>query len=322
MVDALVRVAARIPYLNLALFFATVLTTLWAGAQAVDIPPASGSSLASVGAEALSVVIAGLPFAASLIAILLCHEMGHYLLARAYGVEATLPFFIPVPAGPVGTLGAIIRIRSRMPNRRAVVDIGAAGPLAGFAVALPLLAWGLAHSKVRQVGDAFGPSPLGMSAVAWLNARIKTGAFPDAGRRQIYGESLITLAVRRLVLGPLPSGSEVVAHPVALAAWFGLFVTALNLFPVGQLDGGHVTYALFGRRGARLFSRCVSWGLLFCGLFLAFSWLLWWAVARFVVRVDHPPAADETPLGPGRKVLALVALLLFAATFIPVPVSL
>jgi membrane-associated protease RseP (regulator of RpoE activity) len=115
---------------------------------------------------------------------------------------------------------------------------------------------------------------------------------------------------------------DVLLHPVAFAAWVGLFVTTLNLIPVGQLDGGHVTYALFGRRGARAFSRFIGVGLLLAGLFVSWSWLLWWAITRFFVGYDHPPAYDEAPLTPGRRVAAWLALALFAVTFIPIPVSL
>jgi len=311
------RTGTRIPYLNLALFLATVLTTLLAGAsQSALRLPAGESALAEVGA----IAVAGLPFATSLIGILLCHEMGHYLLARSHRVDSTLPFFIPVPVGPVGTFGAIIRIRSALPSRRATLDIGAAGPFAGFLVALPLLAWGIAHSEVRAVGDVvLERANTGALAIVrgWL-----TGEHAALTGVQSFGDSFVTWGVQRLVLGKLPPGTDVFLHPVAFAAWIGFFVTTLNLIPLGQLDGGHVTYALLGRRRARAFSRIVSWGLLFSGLFLCWNWLLWWALTRFLVGYDHPPALEEAPLDPGRRALAILALVLFAATFIPVPVSL
>ena len=315
------RTWTRIPYLNLVLFFATVLTTLVAGAQQSALRlPATGGGLASVLAEAGAIAVAGLPFATALIGILLCHEMGHYLLARAHRVDSTLPFFIPVPVGPIGTFGAIIRIRSALPSRRATLDIGAAGPFAGFLVALPLLAWGLAHSEVRAVGDVvLERASTGAIAIVrgWL-----ASDHPVLSGVQSFGDSFVTWGVQRLVLGKLPPGTDVFLHPVAFAAWIGLFVTTLNLIPLGQLDGGHVTYALLGRRRARAFSRVVSWGLLLAGLFLCWNWLLWWGVTRFLVGYDHPPALEELPLDRGRQALALAALLLFAATFIPIPVSL
>jgi len=323
MAEALARTRTlnRIPYLNVALFLATVLTTLLAGASQTNavVPAVAGGALARALAGAGAIAVAGLPFATALIGILLSHEMGHYLLARAHGVDSTLPFFIPVPLGPVGTFGAVIRIRSALPSRRATLDIGAAGPFAGFLVAVPLLAWGIAHSEVRAVGDAVletHNTGLVVLVRAWI-----AGEHPAVSGLQSFGDSLVTWGVQRLVLGKLPPGTDVFLHPVAFAAWIGLFVTTLNLIPLGQLDGGHVTYALLGRPGARVFSRLVSWGLFLAGLFLCWSWLVWWLVTRFFVGFGHPPALDEAPLDAPRKALAVLALAMFAATFIPIPVS-
>jgi membrane-associated protease RseP (regulator of RpoE activity) len=316
------RAAPRVPFLNIALFVATVATTLLAGASqtALHFPAPTGDSLSRAGAEVGAIVRAGLPCASSLIGILFCHEMGHYLLARRHGVDSTLPFFIPVPVGPIGTFGAVIRIRSALPSRRATFDIGAAGPFAGVIVAIPLLAWGLAHSEVKPVPEALLRSPpvgLVQLVSGWMaGAELGTSAI------QHYGESLLTWGVQRLVLGALPPGTDVFLHPVAFAAWIGLFVTTLNLIPLGQLDGGHVTYALLGRRRARAFSRLVSAGLLVSGLFVSWNWFLWWALTRIFVGYDHPPAREEEPLTPGRKAAAILALLLFGATFIPIPLSL
>ncbi len=318
---AVARTLPRIPILNVGLFVATVLTTMLAGASQTALRlPAGAGGLGSALAGAGAIAVAGLPFAASLIGILLCHEMGHYLLARSHRVDSTLPFFIPVPVGPIGTFGAIIRIRSALPSRRATLDIGAAGPFAGLVVALPLLAWGIAHSEVRPVGDVV-LERVNTGAIAIVRGWLAGDHVVMSGV-QSFGDSLLTWGVQRLVLGKLPPGTDVFLHPVAFAAWIGLFVTTLNLIPLGQLDGGHVTYALFGRRRARAFSRLVSWGLLLAGLFLCWNWLLWWAVTRFLVGYDHPPALEEAPLDPTRRALAVLALVLFAATFIPVPVSL
>ena len=316
------RATTRVPFLNVALFAATVLTTLIAGAQwtTLRLPQVDGGGFATAAAQAWAVAVAGLPFAASLIGILLCHEMGHYLLARAWRVDSTLPFFIPVPVGPVGTFGAVIRIRSALPSRKATLDIGAAGPLAGFAVALPLLWWGLAHSEVHPVGDVVLEGQR-MGLLQLVAGYARGEALLTSGV-QHYGDSLVTWGVQRLVWGKLPPGHDVFLHPVAFAAWIGLFVTTLNLIPLGQLDGGHVTYALFGRRGARRFSRLVSWGLLLAGLLVSWNWFLWWGVTRFFVGYDHPAALVEEPLTPGRKLVALAAIAMFLATFIPVPVSL
>jgi membrane-associated protease RseP (regulator of RpoE activity) len=318
------RPRGRFPAVNVALFLATVATTVVAGAGQVPLPQA--------GLSVKGVVEAGLPFAASIIGILLCHEMGHYLMARAWRVDTTLPFFIPVPFG-VGTLGAVIRIRSSMPSRRAVLDIGAAGPIAGFVVALPLLAWGLAYSEVKAVGEAaLGSSGLGspyelartflqlVERYGFWEALQRLEELGQPGTVQLMGDSLVTWAVQRLVLGPVPAGHDVFLHPVAFAAWLGLFVTTLNVIPIGQLDGGHVLYALLGQRGAHLASRAVSFGLFLCGVFLSWNWLVWWLLTRLVVGLRHPPALAEEPLRAGRKAVAVICLLLFAATFIPVPI--
>jgi len=304
----------RGPWLNAVLFLATVATTLLAG-FALGAPSDAELSVAGVLRH-------GWPYAASLVAILGAHEMGHYVLARRYGVDATLPFFIPglpFPLG-VGTFGAVIRMRTPPPSRRAALDIGLAGPLAGLAVALPLLVWGLAHSTLVDVGQlpAPGPSSALDLLLAWL--RDAPEAAPE-GRAILMGDSLLTWGLQRLVWGELPAGKDLLLHPVALAGWLGLLVTALNLFPLGQLDGGHGTYALLGRERALRLSRLVSWGLLACGLFLSTSWLVWWALTRFLVGLGHPPSWDERSLDPARRAVAIAGLVLFVLTFVPVPIS-
>ncbi len=299
----------RGPALNVALFLATVATTLWAG----FLLSAAGDEPRTVA----HVLSGGLPFAGSLVGILLSHEMGHYLLARRHGVDSTLPYFIPSPFG-IGTFGAVIRLRSAMPTRRAILDIGAAGPIAGFAVALPLLAWGLAHSEVHAFAAAQRADV--SSPLALLRALV-AGRADVADGPLVLGDSAVTWAVKRLVVGALPPGTDVALHPVAFAAWIGLLVTALNLVPVGQLDGGHVLYALVGRRHAERASRLVARALLLCGLLLSWNWLLWWVLARFVVGVRHPPAAAEAELGEGRRLAAVSTLALFLLVFVPVPVS-
>jgi|HubBroStandDraft_2_1064218.scaffolds.fasta_scaffold59249_3 Zn-dependent protease len=166
-------------------------------------------------------------FTASLLAILLAHEFGHYIAARVHKVEASLPFFIPMPLlSPFGTMGAVIRMRSVIPTRRALLDIGAAGPLAGLALAIPLYAWGVAHSHPKSVAEL--------------------------GDAMELGESLLSRLLDRCFAPPVPDGMELELSPVALAAWAGMFITMLNLLPVGQLDGGHVAYALFGPKQNRV----------------------------------------------------------------------
>ncbi len=307
------RAHPRFPTVNVLLFLATVGTTLVSGWSMVG-PHVTGLA---PGEALLTIARAGLPFAATLLGILFAHEMGHYVLARRYRVDATLPFFIPAPLIGVGTFGAVIRIRSRMPSLRAVLDIGAAGPIAGFLVAVPLLLWGYAHSTVVPAPVAVAESPL-----RWLLTSIGVLEGTPAGgdRVLVFGESLVSLAARALTHPDLPAGADLVVHPVAHAAWFGILVTALNLFPMGQLDGGHVVYALLGRERARRLSRVVSWGLLGLGLLVSVTWMFWWLVTRFLVGYGHPPALFEEPLTPGRRALAIAALVLFAITFTPIPI--
>ncbi len=195
--------------LNLALFLATLCTTLLVGAWMEGADPLS---------HPLTLVY-GVPFSASLLLILGCHELGHYLTARAYGVQVSLPYFVPLPVPPLGTMGAIIRMRSPIPNRKVLFDIGIAGPLSGLVVGLPILVLGLAVSPVKPV----------------------TGVVLQEGN------SLAYLALKWLIKGPIPPGSDVMLHPMALAGWLGLFVTALNLMPLSQLDGGHIAYSVLGR---------------------------------------------------------------------------
>ncbi len=308
----------RFPVIHAVLFVTTVATTLWTGFQFAAFqtgfvlsPVAQGASLI------LAAAWAGLPFAASLVGILFVHEMGHYVLARRHRVDATLPFFIPFLPFPlgVGTLGAVIRIRSLLPSRRAVLDIGVAGPIAGFVLAVPLLLWGYAHSPVAAQPEPT-PLPSALNVVREL-----LGLLPvSSDGAMIFGRSLISMAALRITHPELPMGAEVTEHPVAIAAWFGLYVTTLNLLPIGQLDGGHVLYAFLGRRRAERASRLVSFALLCLGVFVSWTWLAWWAVTRALVGNRHPPAVEESPLGPGRRLVAILALILFAVTFTPVPI--
>jgi membrane-associated protease RseP (regulator of RpoE activity) len=300
----------RLPWWNAALFLGTVATTVLSGAAFAGW----------AGEGAMGLVLAGLSYATAVLAILLAHEMGHWLLARAWGVDSTLPYFIPiyVPGSMnFGTLGALIRLRSPIPSRDAVLDIGAAGPIAGALVAIPVYAWGLAHSEVRAVGELAATNT--GSPFEMLTAFLRGETLTWGGDAVVFGDSLLTAGIQRLVLGAMPPGHDVVIHPVALAAWLGLFVTTLNLIPLGQLDGGHVTYAWLGERGALRVSRLVSLGLLVAGIFVSMNWLVWWLLTRIVIGLRHPPAMDEAPIGPARRAVALASLALFVLTFVPVP---
>jgi membrane-associated protease RseP (regulator of RpoE activity) len=207
-----------------------------------------------------------------------------------------------------------------LPSARATLEIGAAGPLAGFVVALPLLLVGFALSEVRAIDlpltvDVSSPFAL---VRALLEGRSLSGG---GGALQSFGDSLLTWGARPLVLGDLPPGHDVILHPVAFAAWLGLLVTTLNLVPLGQLDGGHVLYALLGRRRALVAGRYVSAALFAAGIFWSWNWLLWGFLSRFVLGLRHPPTLLEEPLDPKRRAIAWLSLALFVATFVPVPVS-
>lgn len=239
----------------------------------------------------------GLWYSLTVLAILGCHEMGHYLYCLRYRVDATLPYFLPAPIVLTGTLGAFIRIRSRIPSRIALFDIGIAGPIAGFVVAVPALVVGVALSRVVPLPEQFDGFEL--------------------------GEPLLFRAVAWLLWGEVPEGSSLNLHPMAFAAWFGLLATALNLFPIGQLDGGHIAYAVLGRR-----STFVTLAMILVAVGLAWtssSWIVWtvlMVVMVFVMGPSHPPTLDdEVELGPGRRLLAVVALLMLILCFTPAPIE-
>lgn len=283
------------PLVNLGLFLATVLTTLLAGAVSLGgVPPAELLS-------APSRLLAGAPFSASLLAILVVHEFGHYTLGRRHGMPITLPYFIPVPPVPpflLGTLGAVIRLRGPVRDRRSLFDMAVAGPLAGLAVAIPIYAVGLQLSSIVRIP-------------------------PQAEGLYIeFGDALLTRLISWLVLGPLPPGHDVQLHPVGVAAWFGFFVTVLNLIPAGQLDGGHMVYALFGRRHA-LISKLAVGGLVAIGIaFGSLNWLVWGALIVVLMGFQHaPPMDDITPLDPWRRALGIFSLILLFVLLPPVPLS-
>jgi membrane-associated protease RseP (regulator of RpoE activity) len=266
-------------------------------------------------------VSGALAFATALLGILGAHEMGHYWQARRHGVDSTLPYFIPLPLLGFGTLGAVIRIRSRIPHRDALVDIGAAGPLAGLLVALPVLVVGLLRSRWIEVplleGRVLGQSLWDL--VHHWRAGVKE---PAHGWLLIYGDNLLIKGLQRLVLGPAPAGHELLAHPLVLAGWFGTLVTALNLVPVGQLDGGHLTHALLGR-AARPLGMAVTTALVGVAAFVSASWLPWVVVTSVLVGFRHPSVGEaERPLSPGRLWICAACLAAFVVCFLPVPLSL
>jgi hypothetical protein len=232
----------------------------------------------------------GLSFSLPILTILFVHEMGHYLTCRRYRLPSTPPYFLPLPA-VLGTLGAFIRIRVPMRTKRELFDVGVAGPLAGFVALVPFLLYGVAHSQVV---------PLHLDAGA---------------SRLVPGESLALHLATRAFHGSLAEGMTLRLHPFALAAWFGMLATAINLLPLGQLDGGHILYAVAGRWQRRL--ALPLWVVLILAGVLWNGWFLW-CVVIFAMGLYHPQVIDEaTPLDPGRRLLAAVALAILALCFTP-----
>jgi membrane-associated protease RseP (regulator of RpoE activity) len=247
----------------------------------------------------VSLLLHGLWYSLSILAILGCHELGHYYACRYYRVDASRPYFLPMPFLLTGTLGAFIRIRAPIPGKRALFDIGIAGPIAGFLVALPVLLVGMHMSTVVKV--------------------------PEHYQGEVFelGEPLLFKAAEWLTFGSIPAGYSVNMHPMAFAAWFGMLATALNLFPIGQLDGGHISYAVLGRR-----STAVTMVMVPCLIGLSFvstSWIVWTVLTVGMLLVfgpRHPRVFDEdTPLDTSRMWLAAFALLMFILCFTPAPIQ-
>lgn len=267
-------------------------------------------------------------FALCLVLILGSHEMGHWFLARYHGVDASLPYFIPTPLVGFGTLGAVIRLRGPIPDRRALVDIGAAGPLAGLLVAVPLLIYGLMSAPVvPAVPSTFtfgGPGTL-LAFFGTLPELVREGGWSallstDGAIGLRFGDNLLTLGLKRGVLG-IPAGFDVGPHPVVLASWVGLLVTMLNLLPIGQLDGGHLAYALWGRR-ARFVGAFTVAGLLFLALFVSAGWTLWLLVVPLVLGLGHPPVErPQVTLTRGRRWICALCGICLILCLIPLPIQ-
>jgi membrane-associated protease RseP (regulator of RpoE activity) len=278
------RVATRrFPLVNVLLLLVTSLTTTVAGVFWEGLDPVADPRL----------LLRGVPFAGTLITILLVHEAGHYVMCRRHGVSATLPYFLPAPPQffPLGTFGAFIRIRSRFPDRRALFDVGAAGPWAGFVVAVLATALGLSLSTVVPRA-------------------------PDRAALEL-GDSLLTALLTRVVLHADPA--TVVLHPIAFAGWFGLFVTSINLLPVGQLDGGHVLYATSGRGRVFVPALLIAF-LIWLGTTGWPGWLVWAVIITLLLSLGHPPTDNDwRPLGAGRRLAALATFAVFVMTFVAEP---
>jgi membrane-associated protease RseP (regulator of RpoE activity) len=283
MVPAPARKRTSRLWVNVVLFLATVGTVTLGGALMEGYSPL---------ADGPTGVLRGLPFACALLGILVTHEAAHFLAARAHGMRASLPYFIPVPFSAVGTFGAVIRMESPIKDRKTLLDVGLSGPLAGLAVSLVVLVMGLRLSEVTT----------------WV---------PEAPLMPL-GTGLLVDWITEAVLGPLADYQVVVLHPIALAGWFGIFITFINLIPVSQLDGGHAGYAFFGP-AHRFVAILVFVGMLALGLFS--QWWFLWAVLVFALGgLRHPPPLNDiTPLDPKRRVLGILAFVLLFLLGTPRP---
>lgn len=287
-------------WLNLILFVVTVFSTFFVGItwslsyKYADI--LSENPQMSLDVQIFSdpqIISLSIIYAVVLLGILLGHELGHFLTCQYYRINATLPYFIPAPT-LIGTLGAFIKIKSPITRKQQLFDIGVAGPLTGFILAVPTLIYGLTLSKV----------------------------VPSIPREEslIFGEPLLLKIAGSIIFKDIPPDFDIVLHPVAFAGWVGVFVTALNLFPVGQLDGGHVAYALLGPKSRNL-------ARFFIGLFLfmaIFFWIGWfiWAFLIVVLGLRHPRVVDEaTPLSPRRRFIGFLMMVIFILSFIPDPIK-
>ncbi len=266
--------------LNILLFLLTIGTTLIAGTLQSGADPLKD----------IRNLRFGIPFSFTLLSILLFHELAHYFTTKFHKASSTLPYFIPAPTF-LGTLGAVIKMKSPFPHKSALFDVGIAGPLASFTLSIVASTFGLLISPVVDT-------------------------VPEAGIH--LGDSIIFSVIGRLVKRSIPEGYDVVLNPIAFAGWIGFFVTAMNLIPVGQLDGGHIAYSLFGK-WHRLVARIAVLVLLGFGFFWA-GWFIWSAFIIAFVGLRHPPPVDKvTPVNKKRKLLGILALFILIITFVPVP---
>jgi membrane-associated protease RseP (regulator of RpoE activity) len=281
---------------HVLLLVLTICTTTFVGSS-YYISFASDFGRRAVSFNAV-LLLQGLWYSVPVLLILGAHEMGHYLCCRHYNVDASLPYFIPLPLFPTGTLGAVIKIREMFPTRTILFDIGVAGPIAGFVALLPMLVWGMALSQVV-------PAP-----------RIESGL--------AFGEPLLFRFVSWMMFGAIPDSQALNAHPMVFASWFGMLATALNLLPFGQLDGGHLTHATLQRHSTIISGVTVLAAVIMC--FFSTSWLattVIMVVMLFVVGPRHPRVLNEDePLGPGRNATAVFALVMLILCFTPIPIQL
>ena len=310
------------PKINLIMFILTLFSVLFAGAVYSLREPLPANFFQA----ALAIFKSGWPFGVSLLAILAAHEFGHYFMARHHGVNVSLPYFIPMPFFSFGTMGAFINMKGMPKNKKHLLEIGLAGPLAGLAVTIPVLLLGLSLSKVEALPTVIDPNMMvqveGNSILYLFMKYLVFGQLLPAPAT--YGNVPPVLYWLQYIFTGTPSplgGMDVMLHPVAWAGWAGLLVTALNLIPAGQLDGGHAMYVLFGKE--RILKLWPVIMLILVGMgFLWTGWWLWAAMIFFMGRVYAEPLDQITEIDPKRRVLAIFALVLFFLIFIPIPLTL
>lgn len=305
------------PLINLLLLIITFITTTFAGVE---------WTTGKAGPYEFNDLVIGLPYSLSILFVLGVHEFGHYFASLYHKVKATLPFFIPFP--PIsgffnfGTMGAVIKTKSIIPNNKAMFDIGVAGPIAGFVASLILLIYGYTHlpdvSYILSIHpDYFSPS-YGKNAIGLE-----------------FGNNLLMIIIKNLFANPeqfIPPMSEIYHYPFLCVGWFGLFVTSMNLIPVGQLDGGHVIYSMFGTKvheaiaSVSLIVLLIIGSLGFLENFLGWNihfgwsgWLLWAFILYFFIKVKHPPVLYYEKLSSGRMIIGIIAILIFIVSFSPTP---
>ncbi|MDX9714636.1 MAG: site-2 protease family protein [Dissulfurispiraceae bacterium] len=271
----------KLPVTHIILFLLTFITTVVAGAINSGIDPISEPHR----------IYEGMPFALTLITILLVHEFSHYLASKIHRTEATLPYFIPAPS-IIGTFGAFIKMKSPINTREALIDIGASGPLAGFFISVIACIAGLSMSEIVKLDSSENSFGLGSSILFSIMTKIIIGNFPD--------------------------NHDILLHPIAFAGWIGLFVTSMNLIPIGQLDGGHIAYAIFGER-QKLVSKLLVALLMILGIFLWQGWIIW-AVLMIIMGTKHPPVLYwHEPVSRSRTSVAIISLIVLILTFVPMP---
>ncbi|OQX92798.1 MAG: hypothetical protein B6D58_01040 [candidate division Zixibacteria bacterium 4484_95] len=280
----------KIPWLNIILFVLTLISTIIVGASYDGVDFISKPEM--FWQNPLKIITAGIPFSFSLLAILLFHEFGHYIASRRHGVNVSLPYFLPFP-NIIGTLGAVIRSKSPFITRKQLFDVGAAGPLSGIVVAIPIVIWGLAHPR-------FIPETTDITGLITL------------------GDSLLFSFINIIVQPPTPDGYMAVLHPVAFAGWVGFLVTMLNLMPIGQLDGGHILYAMFGKTQHKIAR--LSFFVLLALSFLWLGWIFWGLFCLILIRANHPPTVmDDIPLDRKRMLIGYICIIVFILCFMPTP---